>query len=126
MPTTPTLLTDDRSTRMELHNWLGFSRAASESWLEGDASGAEAELLLARTLQHLITIVALPLFGLTPYAERSLPARRAESPVAWSWRCLMWLLWIEAHLDVLTLVPLKRDCRAAHCPAVGSRKTGEG
>lgn len=51
-------LTDDRTTRLALRSWLGFNRATSRSWLKGEATRAEAALLLAETLHHLITTVA--------------------------------------------------------------------
>jgi AcrR family transcriptional regulator len=51
-------LTDDQPTRLMLRNWLGFNRASSRSWLKGDATRAQTALLLAQTLQHLITTVA--------------------------------------------------------------------
>jgi len=41
-----------------LRNWLGFNRASSRSWLNGEATRAQTALLLAETLQHLITTVA--------------------------------------------------------------------
>ena len=56
-------LTDDRTTRLALRSWLGFNRATSRSWLKGEATRAEAALLLAETLHHLITTVAPALTG---------------------------------------------------------------
>jgi AcrR family transcriptional regulator len=50
-------LTDDRGTRLMLRDWLGFNRAASRSWLKGEATRAETALLLTETLYHLITTV---------------------------------------------------------------------
>ena len=52
------VLTDDPSTRLMLRNWLGFNRASSRSWLNGEATRAQTALLLDQTLQHLITTVA--------------------------------------------------------------------
>ena len=52
------VLTDDPPTRLMLRNWLGFNRASSRSWLNGEATRAQTALLLAETLQHLITTVA--------------------------------------------------------------------
>ena len=51
-------LSDDRATRLMLRNWLGFNRASSRSWLNGDATRAETALFLGETLRHLITTVA--------------------------------------------------------------------
>jgi AcrR family transcriptional regulator len=58
------VLTDDRSTRMALRSWLGVNRAASRSWLNEDATRAEAALLLSEMLHHLITTVAPALASL--------------------------------------------------------------
>jgi AcrR family transcriptional regulator len=52
------VLTDDPPTRLMLRNWLGFNRASGRSWLKGEATRAQTELLLAETLHHLITTVA--------------------------------------------------------------------
>jgi AcrR family transcriptional regulator len=52
------VLADDPPTRLMLRNWLGFNRASSRSWLKGEATRAQTELLLAETLHHLITTVA--------------------------------------------------------------------
>jgi AcrR family transcriptional regulator len=54
----PDALTNDRRTRLMLRNWLGLNRAASRSWLKGEATRAETALLLTETLHHLITTVA--------------------------------------------------------------------
>lgn len=51
-------LNDDRATRLMLRNWLGFNRASSRTWLNGDATRTETALLLNETLSHLITTVA--------------------------------------------------------------------
>ncbi len=58
-------LTDDRSTRMALRVWLGFNRAISKSWLNGDATREEAALLLTESLHHLITTIAPALRSLS-------------------------------------------------------------
>jgi AcrR family transcriptional regulator len=67
-------LTNSRSTRMALRSWLGFNRAISRSWLQGDATRAEAALLLTETLHHLIKIVAP---ALTRLAEDGASVARA-------------------------------------------------
>jgi AcrR family transcriptional regulator len=51
------VLTDDPPTRLMLRNWLGFNRASSRSWLNGEATRAQTALLLAETLEHLMTTV---------------------------------------------------------------------
>ncbi len=53
----PDVLSDDRPSRLALRNWLGFNRAASRSWLKGDATRDETALLLGETLHHLMTAV---------------------------------------------------------------------
>ena len=52
------VLSDYPGIRLMLRNWLGFNRAASRSWLTGEADRAQTALLLAETLYHLITTVA--------------------------------------------------------------------
>ena len=52
------VLTDDRSTRLMLRNWLGLNRATARSWLNAEATRAETALILTETLHHLITTVA--------------------------------------------------------------------
>jgi AcrR family transcriptional regulator len=52
------MLTNDRRTRLALRVWLGFNRAISRSWLNGDATREETALILSETLHHLITTVA--------------------------------------------------------------------
>jgi AcrR family transcriptional regulator len=51
-------LENDPSTRLMLRSWLGFNRAISRSWLQGEATRAQTALLLANSLHHLITAVA--------------------------------------------------------------------
>lgn len=79
------LLTDDRSTRLALRSWLGFNRAISRSWLRGEATRAEAALLLTETLHNLITAITPELTSLTGDSDtaaradaktRSAPGRR--------------------------------------------------
>ncbi len=58
-------LADDSSSRMALRSWFGFNRAASRSWLKGEATRAQTALLLTETLHHLVTAVAPALNTLT-------------------------------------------------------------
>ena len=75
------VLTNDLRMRMALRVWLGFNRATSRSWLQGDATREEATLILSETLHHLITTVApaltnLPTPGQTTNQETPNRARR--------------------------------------------------
>ena len=58
------VLSDDRRTRLLLRCWLGFNRACSRSWLNGDATRSETALLLTATLQRLVTEIAPALAAL--------------------------------------------------------------
>jgi AcrR family transcriptional regulator len=70
------VLTDDHSTRLALRSWLGLNRATSRSWLKGDATRAEAALLLGETLHHLITTLAPALTNLNSNND---PATTADA-----------------------------------------------
>lgn len=54
----PATLSDELQIRLMLRSFLAFNRVVMRSWLDGDASQAEAERLLADTLYALITNVA--------------------------------------------------------------------
>lgn len=54
----PATLSDEPQIRLMLRSFLAFNRVVMRSWLDGDASRAEAERLLADTLYALITNVA--------------------------------------------------------------------
>jgi AcrR family transcriptional regulator len=69
------VLADTAPTRLMLRNWLGFNRACGRSWLNGEATRAQTELLLTETLHHLITRVAPALEKQTTHDNHSRPRR---------------------------------------------------
>ncbi|WP_051221391.1 TetR/AcrR family transcriptional regulator [Conexibacter woesei] len=52
------VLIDLPSTRLALRCWFGINRATCRAWLRGDATREQAALILAETLQQVITVVA--------------------------------------------------------------------
>ena len=52
------VLDDVPSTRLALRCWFGINRAAIRAWLKGDATRAQAALILTETLHQVITNVA--------------------------------------------------------------------
>jgi AcrR family transcriptional regulator len=73
------VLTDDPPTRLMLRNWLGFNRASSRSWLNGEATRAQTALLLAETLQHLITTIGPRLKQLDTRDDEGLATTRGAA-----------------------------------------------
>ena len=54
----PATLSNEPQIRLMLRSFLAFHRVVVRNWLDGDASRAEAERLVAETLYALITAVA--------------------------------------------------------------------